>query len=321
MTSVAPYRVTRPRIGWSAPTAPAPSGFTGCSSSPVQQSTDPGWGLHGSLAYVSAANLTEFRAQWCGGLGDGSGDLSLNRSLADELVVGHSYEMVLDYTVVGPVGGGRFGMVIQPATTNFPSVGVGAHTQTIPFTFTGTPFVVLIGIGELGVNIGYPVHRMTIQSLVLTDLTASAVVDLTPAIGTVAETDFIEFGFPLFNARAWCEPCAGSELVAYPSGIEDGWLEQLTQYLQGDVPYVPATDSVTSFGPATGWDGVAGWQRFLPLAQGGRPFYFWRDATDAGSKLLCVLDEPKGPPAPDLGLLRRFTIRLRTVAGERFTGY
>jgi hypothetical protein len=140
-----------------------------------------------------------------------------------------------------------------------------------------------------------------------------------PGVGDWCE---LRFGFPLFGARSWPAPGPTSQREQFASGEEDAWIDELAQYLEGEVRYIPAHDTTTSYGPATGWNSPCGWQRFLEWARRGNVFEFWRDANDAGSALDCVLESPiDDEPDIDSGIYRRLTLRVRTADNAALTGY
>jgi hypothetical protein len=130
------------------------------------------------------------------------------------------------------------------------------------------------------------------------------------------------FGFPLDAARSWTAPTPGSETATYPSGEEDAWIEEEDAFLEGTVRHIPAEDMTTSYGQATGWNSLGGWQNFLAFARHGGSFEFWRNRDVEASKIVSYLVEPTdGPPEIDSGLYRRLTLRIRSANTSRYTGY
>lgn len=87
------------------------------------------------------------------------------------------------------------------------------------------------------------------------------------------------FGFPLDNVTTWSEPRQGSEFVQLPSALETAWLLGYDQILEGDLRWLPPTD--TLFYPrATGWNfnaNTPGLRQFLEWARQKQLFTFIPD--------------------------------------------
>lgn len=140
-----------------------------------------------------------------------------------------------------------------------------------------------------------------------------------PAVGDPLD---LLFGYPLAQARSWCEPSVGSEFVHYPAGIEEAWIDEEDAFLEGVVDHVPYATQAMGYGVASGWFGDNGWLDFLEWARRGYPFEFWRDATDADSMLSAYLEAPLAEAGdPDAIGLFRFTLRIRSADLTRFGGY
>lgn len=61
------------------------------------------------------------------------------------------------------------------------------------------------------------------------------------------------FGFPADNVTSWSEPRERSEFIQGPDGGEDSWIVGFDQVLEGDLRWIPGSD--TLFYPrCTGWD-------------------------------------------------------------------
>ena len=121
------------------------------------------------------------------------------------------------------------------------------------------------------------------------------------------------------------EPRAGSEQDQGSSGIEESWLVGVDQLLDGEVRFIPTTDTADPL--ASGWDGTTGWAAFLEWAWQKNKVRWFPDRT-SGTYIECYLVEPwvgwqpSREPADGLNALH-LVLRIAETApaGTRFTGY
>lgn len=93
-------------------------------------------------------------------------------------------------------------------------------------------------------------------------------------------------GFPLDNVIAYSAESVGSLFKQYPGGDEDSWIPAFDQVLEGDIRYIPGSD--TLFYPrCTGWDfngaNTPGVRQFSEWAKAKKQFDWHSD----GRNLLC----------------------------------
>jgi hypothetical protein len=115
------------------------------------------------------------------------------------------------------------------------------------------------------------------------------------------------FGYPLINWTVSSRAFEESTFLQIESGEEDAWIINTEYYLEGDVRFISAVDTVTPL--QTGWDGPTGWQEFLLYARKKGFFYFYPDATNDTVFYESYLVEPMSG-APTLSGDGTRTIRL-----------
>jgi hypothetical protein len=97
------------------------------------------------------------------------------------------------------------------------------------------------------------------------------------------------FAYTLDNWSSYSKPRDGSEWAQSTSGIEDAWIVGKDYYLEGDIRWIPSTDTTSPV--ATGWDGSTGVRAFLEWAWDKNGFNFYPDK-NAGNPILSYLVQP-----------------------------
>lgn len=124
--------------------------------------------------------------------------------------------------------------------------------------------------------------------------------------------------YQLDNYRAYSKPRDGYKTRQTLSGVEDALWFGTDYMLEGEIRYVPTTNT----GAATGWDGVTGWMAFLEWAQLKNAFRWFPDNA-SGTYITSYLVDPL--EAPDIriepsDLSRTFRLVIRN-ATTPYTNY
>lgn len=129
----------------------------------------------------------------------------------------------------------------------------------------------------------------------------------------------LNIGYPLDNAIAGDTPRPGSETIQAPSGSEDAWTVGWDYVLQGDIRWIPQSN--TSSPLATGWDGATGFRAFLQFARDKNLIRFYPDATLGtfiDSYFVAPMQDP--PPSESDGTRRLGGFRIRNFT-TAYDGY
>jgi len=129
----------------------------------------------------------------------------------------------------------------------------------------------------------------------------------------------LNFGYPLDFAVADSVDRAGSEDIQLISGEEVAWIVGTDYRLRFRVRWVETTDFSTQYGSATGWDGNAGWRKFLEFARQKNQFRFYPDDESASFILSYLADFGDVTLATEDGT-RDFNITIRNP-NEEYAGY
>lgn len=131
-------------------------------------------------------------------------------------------------------------------------------------------------------------------------------------------TGSIDIAYPLDNAVAYSKNREGSESIRTPSGVEDAWIVGIDYHLEGDIRWIPTTDTTSPV--ATGWDGAGKWQEFLEWARKKNEFRWYPDATLGTYHASYIVEPIDTPPTlePDGTRTIKFEIR---QASSSFLGY
>lgn len=119
----------------------------------------------------------------------------------------------------------------------------------------------------------------------------------------------LNVGYRLDNVKSWDEPRQGGAVDQAPSGVEDAWTVGVDYVLEGELRWIPQTDTTTPL--ATGWNGALGVRAFLQWARDKNVVRFYPDAA-SGTFIDCYLVEPmKGGGEVEEDGTRRVVFRLR----------
>lgn len=128
----------------------------------------------------------------------------------------------------------------------------------------------------------------------------------------------LSIGYPLDNTIVGDEPRSGSQQVQGASGLEEAWTVGTDYVLQGDVRWIPQTDTVTP--AATGWDGTTGFRAFLAWARDKNVIRFYPDS-GAGTYIDSYLVDPMGGQgSTESDGTRRVTLKIRNTS-TAYDGY
>lgn len=130
----------------------------------------------------------------------------------------------------------------------------------------------------------------------------------------------LNLGYPLDNATTYSENRDGSLYSMTPSGIEDAWIVGTNQILEGDLRWIPASDTTSP--TATGWNTTTtGVRAFIEWARNKNIFHWYPDKT-SGTYYSCYLTDPiAGPPTIEADGTRNIHVKLRTSDDSAFVGY
>jgi hypothetical protein len=119
----------------------------------------------------------------------------------------------------------------------------------------------------------------------------------------------LDIAYPLNNLVASSRAFDGSTFLQIESGEEDAWIINTEYYLEGDVRFIPNSNTTASGTMTqTGWDGDAGVRAFIEWAQEKNIFRFYPDKT-SGTYIESYLVEPT-TTAPNIESDGTRTIRL-----------
>lgn len=126
-------------------------------------------------------------------------------------------------------------------------------------------------------------------------------------------------GYPLDNAIATSKNREGSEYIQSPSGDEDAWLVGADYMLDGDIRWIPTTDSTNP--TQTGWDtSVTGFLLFLAWARAKNQFRWIPDITVPGTYIASYLVNTDVMPTLEADGTRAIHISMRNPT-TAYTGY
>lgn len=97
----------------------------------------------------------------------------------------------------------------------------------------------------------------------------------------------LNIGYPLDNWVASSRAFSESTFIQIESGEEDAWIVNTEYYLEGDMRFIPTSNT----GTQTGWDGTIGVNAFLIWARDKNQFRFYPDK-DSATYILSYLVEP-----------------------------
>lgn len=136
-----------------------------------------------------------------------------------------------------------------------------------------------------------------------------------------AYANVLNCGFPLDNPTCYSEPRDGSETGQSTAGYEDAWTTGTDQYLEGDIRWIPKSDTTTP-AVATGWDGTTGFNAFLAWMRDKNQARFFPDNTSGTYQPVYLVEPLKGKPVTEMADgTRKISIKLRTADQSPFTGY
>lgn len=124
--------------------------------------------------------------------------------------------------------------------------------------------------------------------------------------------------YPLDDFKAYSTYRQGSDFVQSMGGVEDAWIVGTDYILEGDIRWIPTTDTATPL--ATGWDSSAGVRAFLEWGRQKNPIKFYPDATQSGSITSFLVEPLDGSHGLEPDGTRNIRLVIRNTSSS-YNGY